>query len=62
MSGEIRGAGPCATEPRPEKKRAAERDVDLVSKLELAARVVAGVLDGAKGEDDMAEWHRPGRS
>ena len=60
-AGEIRGAGPCKTESGPEKKRTAEGDVDLVSKLELAARAVAGGLDGAEGEDEMAEWHRPGR-
>jgi hypothetical protein len=33
----------------------------VISKLELAARAVAGGLDGAEGEDEMAEWHRPGR-
>ena len=37
------------------------RDVDAVSKKELAARAVAGGLDGPEGEDEMVEWHRSGR-
>ena len=60
-AGEIRGAGPCETESGPEKKRTAKGDVDLVSKLELAAGIVAGGLDGAEGDDEMAERHGSGR-